>query len=387
MTQNFEYYRKQIEDKPENVQRILQEVIESEMPHVLGKLLRYYKEDIETESFRFLYPLAMNIIKFQPDNYKPYINAIYSAGLNLDVSKYNQTMVCNDILSTLYENNRSDVVDYLINHKSYPAVFLNSGNFYDTCCLHKNSQMIEHLISRGFSANERHFLYENLTRDNLSDTFVILNLIHKNNTDFDLEKAYEKLFFASKRTDFSISDYQVILDKSNLDLSKQNLFEWMTIEHKLLSAFYKSKELLEFIESNGFPLKSFIEQRHTSDHVLNSITGYLLSYKYPGITDYFFDNNIHIDLKTTEQIDKFDIFFQSNASICHEKFDTIMKIMHISGFDINGMESRNDFEEQLFNKNFYLNEDTVTAFWLMIEKQTLKNNLSQSSVVIPLKRL
>lgn len=387
MKENFEFYRQQIENKPEKVQHILREIIQSGMPHVLGKLLRYYKEDIETESFRFLYPLTMNIVNLQPNNYKPYINAIYSAGLNLDVRVYNQTLVCDDILSILYENNRSDIVDYLITHKNYPAVFLNSGNFYDTCCLHKNSVMIEHLLSRGFSLSERHFLYENLTRDNLSDTFVILNLIHKNNTGFDLEKAYEKLFFASKRTEFSISDYQAILEKSNLDLSKPDLFEWMTIEHRLLSAFYKSKALLEFIESNGFPLKIFIEQRHTSDSVLNSITDYLLSDKYAGITDYLFHNNIQIDLKTNEQIAKIDLFFRSNANHCHEKSDTIIKKMHISGFNINSMQSRNDFEKLLFNKNLYLNEDTITAFWLMIEKQTLKNNLSQSSSAKPLKRL
>lgn len=373
---SLSYYIEKIDNEPEKARNFFREMIANGELDNFKKLLKHYYKDIEPESFRFLYPLVLFILDYQNDNYKPYIDAIYEANLELDVSKTKHTLVCNDLLSLLYEKNASYIVDYLIDEKNYPVTFLNQSNFYDHCCLTKNAQAIDMLYYRGFKLSDNHYLYKDIMPEHIPNMFTIFDIITQSSPDFKRDRAHEKLFFARKKEDFSIQDYQTILDNSGIDLSQQHIFDWLVFETPLMSPFYKDKALLDFLEKNKFPLKTYFEMQINNEQILQSITTHLLSPQHKGILDYFCENQISVDISNNIQISKLSQFFNDHIERPKQNNEQFLKIIGIFGFS--SFQSQTELETKLFNKNIYLGEESIRKFWLIMEQSTLKKALTPS---------
>lgn len=287
---NFNTEKKFIEDE-------LSTIIKNKQPVFFESLLNHYSENVKDNCIFFTLNLLSVISKKTKNDFKDYIDALYNAGISLNLKDHMDYIYTEDSLSFLYSSKRDDIANYLLENKNYPKEFQSLNNYLNkTVYICKDYDRAMYFYNSGFKLpySDDFFLY--IKPKNFSNTLKFVDLYIKEGFIKDKKWLFQKLFLNNS---VSYSFNSLVNTINKYEFNVEEYFKDIN-DARSLKPLFDDKRKIDYLSSKGFNFKKYLEDSLNIQSQYNAVFYNNIMYSLfthsnkEGVLDYLVDNKIDV---------------------------------------------------------------------------------------------
>jgi len=272
-------------------------IIKNKQPEFFESLLNHYSEFVRENCIFFTLHLLSVIAKKTKDDFKDYIDALYNAGISLNLKDHMSYIYTEDSLSFLYSLKRDDIANYLIENKNYPKEFQSLNNYLDkTVNIYKDYDRAMYFYDMGFKMpySVDFFLY--IKPSNFSNTLKFVDFYLKEGIITDKKWLFQKLFL-NNSVSYSFQSLKNAINKYEFNIKEY--FKDIN-DARSLKPLFDDKRKIDYLSSQGFDFKKYLENSLNTQSQYNSVFYNNIMYSLfthsnkEGILNYLVDNKIDV---------------------------------------------------------------------------------------------
>lgn len=272
-------------------------IIKNKQPAFFEVLLNHYSAHVKENCIFFTLKLLSVIAKKTKNDFKEYIDALYNAGISLNLKEHMTYIYTEDSLSFLYSLKRDDIANYLMENKNYPKEFQSLNNHLDKAVnVYKDYDRAMYFYDMGFKMpySVDFFLY--IKPSNFSNTLKFVDFYLNEGVITDKKWLFQKLFLNNSAS-YTFQSLKNAINKYEFNI--EEYFKDIN-DPRSLKPLFDDKRKIDYLSSKGFDLKKYLEDSLTSPSKYNSVFYNNIMYSLfthsnkEGILDYLVENKIDV---------------------------------------------------------------------------------------------
>lgn len=328
--------------------------------HVMESYFPYYSE------LSFI-DLIVEIAGFKKD-FKPYIDYLDKPHFRTIIMDEIYDVDKPDLLSCLFIKGRSDIADYLVKEKNYPAVFVDKTyNFpYPAQAVRRDHINNIKKIITNYNVNMKE-----LTKYLISPTkyfskrIQIIELFIEHGFIEDVQKFHKEFLFDNKNALFTMKQIKSYCEHFNLNINTPEFKNVAEENFQNIRPFLHSKETIKWLLDNNIDIKKVI-----SEYWADTASFFILQFNNQrfAFINYCRKNDVQIVSDWLHVLIQ-HIHKSYSRGIPENKFSHIINALYVNGLDF----SENNLYEFANDPEMYAYHE----FLIQIQNKVNRNKLSK----------